>query len=180
MAFRIFVGNLSYDVADGDLREAFSAFGDVVFFRVILDRETGKSRGFGFVEFKEESAGQKALDALNGTQLKDRELRLKQAEPREESERGRPRDGGGFSGAPRPYRPRPGDREGSRDFQGGQPRSPKSARTRTSIAPPAHSRAARKRRSGVAPRIVFRATATMMRTRMRPSPTTRTTITSTT
>ena len=121
MAFRIFVGNLSYDVADGDLREAFSAFGDVVFFRVILDRETGKSRGFGFVEFKEESAGQKALDALNGTQLKDRELRLKQAEPREESERGRPRDGGGFSGAPRPYRPRPGDREGARDFQGGQP-----------------------------------------------------------
>lgn len=82
MSFRIFAGNLAFQVTDEDLREAFAAYGTVTYARVILDRDTGKSRGFGFVEIDGDDAGKRALDGLNGSQLKGRQLRLREAEPR--------------------------------------------------------------------------------------------------
>lgn len=121
MSFRIFAGNLAFQVTDDDLKEAFSAFGSVTFARVILDRDTGKSRGFGFVEMESEDSGKKAIAALDGQDLKGRQLRLREAEPRQAGggggggggDRRGPRPGGGGGDRPpprgdRPSRPRDG------------------------------------------------------------------------
>ena len=61
----IYISNLSYDVNDSDLRELFEEYGEVSSAKVIMDRETGKSRGFGFVEMSDDAQGQKAIDELN-------------------------------------------------------------------------------------------------------------------
>lgn len=102
MSFRIFAGNLAFQVTDEDLKQAFSSFGTVRFARVILDRDTGKSRGFGFVEMDEEP-GKRALEALDGTDLKGRDLRLREAEPRAPGG-GRPGGGGPRREGPPPRR----------------------------------------------------------------------------
>jgi RNA recognition motif-containing protein len=113
MSFRVFAGNLAFQVTDEDLRQAFAAFGRVRFSRVILDRETGKSRGFGFVEMDDEESGRKAIAQLDGTDLKGRQLRLREAEPRQGPSGGEPRPGG------------PGRFEGPRrDGPGGDRRGP--------------------------------------------------------
>ncbi|MFQ5506719.1 MAG: RNA recognition motif domain-containing protein, partial [Planctomycetota bacterium] len=77
MSLRIFVGNLSYQVTDEDLHESFAPFGEIAFSRVILDRDSGKSRGFGFVEFLQEEAGKEAIKSLANKELKGRPLRLR-------------------------------------------------------------------------------------------------------
>lgn len=78
----IYVGNLSYDLTDDDLREAFAAFGDVQSAKVIFDRETGRSKGFGFVEMPDDAQAAEAIEALNGQDLKGRPARVSEARPR--------------------------------------------------------------------------------------------------
>jgi RNA recognition motif-containing protein len=78
----IYVGNLSYDTTDEDLRAAFAAHGSVTSARVITDKETGRSRGFGFVEMASQSEALAAIEALNQTDLQGRQLRINEARPR--------------------------------------------------------------------------------------------------
>ena len=79
----IYVGNLSYDISEADLREAFEAFGEVDSAKIITDRDTGRSKGFGFVEMSEQGNGESAIDGLNGQELGGRPLRVNEARPRE-------------------------------------------------------------------------------------------------
>lgn len=83
---RLYVGNLPWSVDDDGLRELFSAHGEVTDVKVIEDRETGRSRGFGFVEMPDE-VGAAAIAALNGTEIDGRALRVNEAEPRRERPR---------------------------------------------------------------------------------------------
>jgi RNA recognition motif-containing protein len=85
----LFVGNLSYQTTDSDLEAAFSAYGAVDKASVIRDRETGQSRGFGFVEMPNSSEATAAINALNGRELNGRAMNVNEARPREE------RGGGG-------------------------------------------------------------------------------------
>jgi RNA recognition motif-containing protein len=79
----IYVGNLSYGMSEDELREAFSAYGDVSSVKILTDRETGRSRGFGFVEMPNQSEGEAAVAQLNGKELGGRTLRVNEARPRE-------------------------------------------------------------------------------------------------
>ncbi|MFH0954054.1 MAG: RNA-binding protein [Verrucomicrobiota bacterium] len=83
----IFVGNLAFTVTDGDLRQAFEANGQVASANVILDKFTGKSRGFGFVEMPNENEAKAAIEALNNKDLKGRAIRVNEAKPREDRPR---------------------------------------------------------------------------------------------
>jgi RNA recognition motif-containing protein len=78
----IYVGNLSFDTTDATLRAAFEAHGEVVRAEVVMDRDTGRSRGFGFVEMPSDTEAQAAIEALNGSQLDGRTLNVDQARPR--------------------------------------------------------------------------------------------------
>jgi len=92
----IYVGNLSYNTDDESLRKAFEAHGEVSSAQVIIDRETGKSRGFGFVEMPDQSAAEAAIKALNGADLDGRNISVNQARPKtERSDRGGDRGGRG-------------------------------------------------------------------------------------
>ncbi|MCC6143459.1 MAG: RNA-binding protein [Candidatus Hydrogenedentes bacterium] len=91
----IYVGNLSYSTSDDDLREAFERHGAVDSARVITDRETGRSRGFGFVEMPNSGEAQAAINAMNGADLQGRSITANEARPRERSGGG---GGGGRSG----------------------------------------------------------------------------------
>ena len=79
----IYVGNLSYRMSDGELREVFSEFGEVSSARIINDRETGRSKGFGFVEMPDDNAANAAIEALNGKEVSGRNIRVNEARPRE-------------------------------------------------------------------------------------------------
>ena len=79
----IYVGNLSYRMSDGELREVFSEFGKVSSARIINDRETGRSKGFGFVEMPDDNAANEAIEALNGKEVSGRNIRVNEARPRE-------------------------------------------------------------------------------------------------
>ena len=83
MFMNIYVGNLSYDISESDLREAFEAFGEVDSAKIITDRDTGRSKGFGFVEMPDQGNGTSAIDGLNGQELGGRPLRVNEARPRE-------------------------------------------------------------------------------------------------
>ncbi|MBU1155184.1 MAG: RNA-binding protein [Proteobacteria bacterium] len=83
MSSNIYVGNLSYDTTDDSLSAAFSQYGSVLSARVITDRMTGRSRGFGFVEMEDNGEAQAAISALNGAQLDGRDLKVNEAKPRE-------------------------------------------------------------------------------------------------
>ena len=85
---RIFVGNLSYETQGADLEAAFSAYGTVESATVITDRDTGRSKGFGFVEIVDNGEAQKAINALNGGELAGRSLTVNEAKPREDRSRG--------------------------------------------------------------------------------------------
>jgi RNA recognition motif-containing protein len=87
MEKNLFVGNLPYSVDDSDLEAAFSAHGDVVSALVVRDRETGRSRGFGFVEMATEEAAEVAVGALDGFELDGRRLRVNAAQPKKDFER---------------------------------------------------------------------------------------------
>jgi RNA recognition motif-containing protein len=84
MAKNIYVGNLVWDCTADDLLALFQAHGAVARAQVITDRETGRSRGFGFVEMQNDAEAQKAIEALNGTDYKGRALTVNEAKPREE------------------------------------------------------------------------------------------------
>jgi RNA recognition motif-containing protein len=79
----IYVGNLSYSVTEEQLRAAFVKFGNVTRVNLIIDRETGRSKGFGFVEMPEDSSAEAAIKALNGTELDGRSMKISEARPRE-------------------------------------------------------------------------------------------------
>ncbi len=80
----IFCGNLNYRLSETTLREAFEAHGAVDSARIITDRETGRSRGFGFVEMPNDDEGRAAIEALNGQELEGRVLNVNEARPRPE------------------------------------------------------------------------------------------------
>jgi len=80
----IFVAKLNYDTQSEDLREVFSEFGEVTSANVIMDKMTGRSRGFGFVEMADEDQGREAIRELNDTELDGRTIVVKKAEPRKE------------------------------------------------------------------------------------------------
>ncbi|KAJ1323974.1 cold-inducible RNA-binding protein [Microdochium nivale] len=81
MPARLFVGNLSWSVDDNILQQAFSAHGNVIKAHVLKDRETGRSRGFGFVEFENEPDAENAINALNEQDLNGRNIRVSHAKP---------------------------------------------------------------------------------------------------
>lgn len=84
----IYVGNLSFDVSDAQLQESFAAFGSVGNAKVIVDRETGRSRGFGFVEMPEDEEANAAIEALDGSELAGRKIVVNVAKPRADRNRG--------------------------------------------------------------------------------------------
>ena len=90
----IYVGNLSFDVTEEDVQAAFEAFGKVESVKVIKDKYSGASRGFGFVEMPSKDEAKAAIAGLNGKELKGRALNVNEARPRTE----RPRGGGGGGG----------------------------------------------------------------------------------
>lgn len=91
----LFVGNLSYEVGDDDLREAFEAYGAVASAKVLVDRETGRSRGFGFVEMPNDDEARNAMENLNLQKLSGRAIQVNEARPREDNRSRGGRGGGG-------------------------------------------------------------------------------------
>jgi len=85
----IYVGNLPFDTSDADMEELFAPFGEVARTHIITDRETGRSRGFGFVEMTNDEEGKKAIEELNGKDFGGRVLTVNEARPREERGGGR-------------------------------------------------------------------------------------------
>jgi len=79
----IYVGNLSYDITAEELREAFEQHGEVTSAKIVMDRDTGRSKGFGFVEMPNDAEGEAAISELNGAMLKGRTARVNQARPKE-------------------------------------------------------------------------------------------------
>ena len=100
MGKKVYVGNLSYEVTDGALEQMFAAHGTVQSAQVIMDRDTGRSKGFGFVEMSNDQEAQAAIAALNGAQSGGRSLTVNEARPREGGGGGRGGPGGGRGGRP--------------------------------------------------------------------------------
>ncbi len=94
----IYISNLSYGVSDADLKDLFTEYGEVSSAKIITDRETGRSRGFGFVEMPNEEEGQKAIDELNEAEFDGKVINVNVARPREERPNNRNRGGGGRGG----------------------------------------------------------------------------------
>jgi RNA recognition motif-containing protein len=85
----IYVGNLSFEATEADIEHAFSQYGDVKTVNIVKDRDTGRSRGFGFVEMRDRQDGQKAIDGLNLKEIAGRAVTVNEARPREERRGGR-------------------------------------------------------------------------------------------
>ncbi len=83
LVMNIYVGNLSYGMSEDELRQAFAAHGEVSSAKILMDRETGRSRGFGFVEMPNQSEAEAAIAQLNGKDVGGRPLRINEARPRE-------------------------------------------------------------------------------------------------
>ena len=109
METKLYVGNLSYSTTEDDIREAFGKIGEVLSAKIITDSETGRSKGFGFVEMANDEDGDKAITSLNGSSLLDRTITVSEARPQKERSRsgfgggggggrGRSGGGGGFGG----------------------------------------------------------------------------------
>tara|TARA_B100000676_G_C18077439_1_gene848634 strand:+ start:1528 stop:1779 length:252 start_codon:yes stop_codon:yes gene_type:complete len=79
----IYVGNISYNSTEDDLREAFGQYGEVTAVRVITDRDTGRSKGFGFVEMSDDDQAREAMQALDGNDFMGRDIKVNEARPRE-------------------------------------------------------------------------------------------------
>jgi len=95
---RLYVGNLSYSVTDGTLEDLFAKFGDVRSAQVVQDRDTGRSKGFGFVEMGDDNAARAAMTALNDQEHEGRRMTVNEARPREERGGGGGGGGGGYRG----------------------------------------------------------------------------------
>jgi RNA recognition motif-containing protein len=85
---KLYVGNLSYNISENELRDAFSAYGDVASAKIITDRDSGRSKGFGFVEFNDDEAARKAMASMNGADLGGRPLTVNEARPQTDRPRG--------------------------------------------------------------------------------------------
>ena len=96
MSNKLYVGNISFNTSNQDLVDLFSAAGTVTSANIVEDRETGRSRGFGFVEMSSSEEAQTAITALNGKQIDGRDLKVNEAKPRED--RGGNGGGGGYGG----------------------------------------------------------------------------------
>lgn len=92
MSKKLFVGGLSWGTSENNLRDAFERFGEIEEARVITDRQTGRSRGFGFITFEDENAAQQAISEMDGTTLDNRSIKVNEAQERQ------PRRGGGGGG----------------------------------------------------------------------------------
>ena len=93
----IYVGNLSYNLTEGELREMFEVYGEVASVNLIADKFTGQSKGFGFIEMPKQAEAEEAIKALNEKEVKGRNLTVNQARPRAP----KPHGGGGGRGGPR-------------------------------------------------------------------------------
>ncbi len=102
----IYVGNLPYEVTDAELQAHFEAFGKVSSARVVMDKATGRAKGFGFVEMADRAEAEKAIAGTNGQDFKGRPLRVNESQPKPRDDRGG--GGGGYGGG------RGGDRGGSK------------------------------------------------------------------
>lgn len=118
MGKKLYVGNLPYGVSDSDLQKVFEAHGRVESAQVITDRDTGRSKGFGFVEMGTDQEAQAAIQALNGQDFNGRALTVNEARPREE--RGGGGGGGGRSGGGGGYGGGGGGRSGGGGYGGGR------------------------------------------------------------
>ena len=98
MGNKLYVGNLAYSVRDDSLQEAFAQFGTVTSAKVMMDRETGRSKGFGFVEMGSDAEAQAAVKGMNGQALEGRAIVVNEARPREDRPGGFGGGGGGRSG----------------------------------------------------------------------------------
>ena len=98
MGNKLYVGNLAYSIRDEDLQQSFSQFGTVTSAKVMMDRDTGRSKGFGFVEMGSDAEAQSAVNGMNGQPLQGRALVVNEARPREERPGGFGGGGGGRSG----------------------------------------------------------------------------------
>ena len=118
MGNKLYVGNLSYNIRDEDLQQAFAQYGSVSSAKVMMDRDTGRSKGFGFVEMSSDAEAQAAINGMNGQALDGRAIVVNEARPREERPGGfgggggRSGGGGGFGGGG-------GGRSGGGGFGGG-------------------------------------------------------------
>jgi RNA recognition motif-containing protein len=97
MSMKLYVGNLSFQTSSQELEELFASIGTVESATVVEDRETGRSRGFGFVEMSSQEEGEKAISELNGQEVSGREIKVNEAKPREDRG-GRGGGGGGYGG----------------------------------------------------------------------------------
>ena len=95
MSKKLFVGGISWNTSEAGLREAFEQFGEVTEATIVVDRDTGRSRGFGFVVFSDDGDALKAVEQLNGTELEGRAIRVDEARERSRDDRG---GGGGYGG----------------------------------------------------------------------------------
>lgn len=84
MTNKLFIGNVSYEMSSDDLREAFAKFGDVVDANIVMDKNSGRSRGFGFVEMKTEDEAKKAMEGLNGQEIGGRKIFVSEAKQKQE------------------------------------------------------------------------------------------------
>ena len=109
----IYVGNISYETTEENLKEAFEVYGEVNTVKIIKDNYTGRSKGFGFVEMPAKAEAQSAIEGLNGNDLKGRSLNVSEARPRPERRRGGSRPGGPKRGGGRRGG---GRRDGGRRF----------------------------------------------------------------
>ncbi len=82
MSKKLFIGGLSWDTSDDGLKAAFERFGELVEAKVVLDRDTGRSRGFGFVTFADDAAGTQAMEEMNGAEVDGRNIRVDEAHDR--------------------------------------------------------------------------------------------------
>ncbi|WP_310613130.1 RNA-binding protein [Limnohabitans sp.] len=112
MGNKLYVGNLPYTVRDGDLEQSFGEFGSVTSAKVMMERDTGRSKGFGFVEMGSDAEAQAAIEGMNGQSLGGRSITVNEARPMEPRP---PRSGGGGYGG--------GDRSGGGGYGGGGDRS---------------------------------------------------------
>lgn len=123
MGRKLYVGNLSYSTTDESLRTAFAAFGTVDSAKVIMDRDSGRSKGFGFIEMSSDEEAQAAIGGLDGHEVDGRNLRVSEARPQEGGGGGGGRGGrgggGGFGGGSRPGGGGGGGYGGGRDGGGG-------------------------------------------------------------
>jgi hypothetical protein len=116
MGNKLYVGNLAYAVRDEDLQQAFGQFGTVTSAKVMMDRETGRSKGFGFVEMGSDAEAQSAINGMNGQSLSGRAVVVNEARPREERPGGFGGGGGGGRGG---YGGGGGGRSGGGGYGGG-------------------------------------------------------------